>query len=733
MQPLVLLACLLLLPVHGFLNKHIPRPKGNSQPITEATQEFSGKRWAGLGVDPLSHPAHGVARTPAMGFNSYDSYDWMMTEGELFHSAEVMRDRLLPSGYNTITLDWYWYRDGRAGQRCPGCLEKTGLPTNRTHQLYYNEHGFFYPDPIRFPSTASTKSWKPIVDRLAEMGIKLGLHLMPGVTRFAVDAGLSVPGMPDVPIADIVDYSRSPRGGIICANCTFYKLDMKKRGAQHWYDACISQLADAGIRYIKLDFIPAEADSDNIQAVAAAIKKTGAPIEFNVHGVSSPKTAAKIGPYCNSYRITSDVHDNWHSIEVGLKISQVYAEHHLEGAPGLNGFSWPDHDMLPLGLQKPKLRPQPKLKVGDGREVGRPSDNLLTADEQQFLMTLWGMTRSPLIYGGRLDNMSDATVALLTKPEIIALNRDATAAPWPLRKTPPSQGWIAGARAYKHSRRRRFAGLGYALEPCDPNDSRQRWNMSRLSTKETSGGVSQEGEEAFAGTASEEAVQLHFDFSKQNPAAPNVCIRLMVWNHNCSNTGINNMDLMDCKVNHCDGRSILWKLPASSSASSAGSRSRRGQITSDLTGGCLTANWKEGKHIAVEPCKKEKAPGQTWLVQEVTAAPPGESIQGLVTIEETTSGRCLAESSPLEIANTWVGQVQEVLFVAFFNVGAEAASMGATFEDLRLGKNEGCFARNVWLEHDLGLLQDGIMIPNIPSHGVALIELRDCTPKRVRS
>ena len=56
--------------------------------------------------------------------------------------------------------------------------------------------------------------------------------------------------------------------------------------------------------------------------------------------------------------------------------------------------------MLPLGYQKPPNgSPWPRA-------------NGLTTLEQQTLMTLWAITRAPLIYGGRLDNMTKQTVQL---------------------------------------------------------------------------------------------------------------------------------------------------------------------------------------------------------------------------------------------------------------------------------------------------------------------------------
>ena len=219
-----------------------------------------------------------------------------MNEAQLFSSAEAMASRLLSSGFDTVVLDWYWYRDGR---QLNHTLPKTGLPTNQSCQIYFDGGGRMYPDPIRFPSTASTRSWAPITRKLAAMGIKLGLHLMPGVAKLAVEAGLTVPGRPDVRLADIVDYSRMSHGGAICPGCNFYQLNMSKDGAQDWYDAYYAQLAEWQIGFVKADFLPAETDHDNIQAMARAIRKSGGAITLSIHGVSSAEEAAAIGPFVN--------------------------------------------------------------------------------------------------------------------------------------------------------------------------------------------------------------------------------------------------------------------------------------------------------------------------------------------------------------------------------------------------------------------------------------------------
>jgi hypothetical protein len=58
-----------------------------------------------------------------------------------------------------------------------------------------------------------------------------------------------------------------------------------------------------------------------------------------------------------------------------------------------------------------------------GRLALGARDTKFTPDEQQTLMTLWGIARSPLIMGGDLRHLDEKTLALLTNPEVLAVNQ----------------------------------------------------------------------------------------------------------------------------------------------------------------------------------------------------------------------------------------------------------------------------------------------------------------------
>jgi len=65
-----------------------------------------------------------------------------------------------------------------------------------------------------------------------------------------------------------------------------------------------------------------------------------------------------------------------------------------------------------------------KLRITD--KNGAPKKTRFTQDEQQTLMTLWSMFRSPLIFGGDLPSLDSATLALLTNREVLEIDQNSS-------------------------------------------------------------------------------------------------------------------------------------------------------------------------------------------------------------------------------------------------------------------------------------------------------------------
>ena len=498
---------------------------------------------------------------------------------------------------------------------------------------------------------------------------------------------------------------------------------------------------------------------------------------LSVHGVSSPAEAAKMGRYMNMYRVTTDVHDNWNALKTAFAASTTYASVGLEGAAGLQGKSWVDHDMLALGYQKP----------ANGSPY--PSANGLTPSEQRILMTLWGMTRSPLIYGGRMDNITDETVALLSNAEVLLVNQNATAPPRPVlhlaeqqqHRQRRDQGDPQGDPQGGHplQRHRRYQGLGYTMVPCNAADIKQQWNTTGLSltTQHRSDDGTHGGASAGAGAgagADAGAVNLHKTYSK-NGTLQEVCMRLMVMHSDCTNMNYTSMDLMDCSVSHCNGTSIKWTLPTTSTGTGVGTGMNtgtgvgiststsastnvgggeggsstttdgaRGPITNALTSHCLSVD-TDGK-LSTEPCTGDA--GQVWNVKpaqaSAQASPAGGAASSdggsMITIQDASSGLCLAENvpTPVDSAYVWVAEAGGRYFVGLFNADDWTKTMNVSFALLGLqaqaqarqepsagGSVQQCTGRDVWKDADLGTIRTSLSA-TIPQHDVAFVELSDC-------
>ena len=184
---------------------------------------------------------------------------------------------------------------------------------------------------------------------------------------------------------------------------------------QAWYDSLLAQYAGWGVDFLKVDCISSHPYKlDEIRMIHRAIAKTGRPILLSLSpGPTSPGVVKEIEPYAQMWRISDDVWDVWRSPNEFPR--NVYDQFVLAAswAPYASPGTWPDADMLPLGY----LGPEP----GEGKA----RDSRLTHDEQQSLLTLWSMMRSPLIVGANLTRLDDWTSTLLTNRDVLEVDQNA--------------------------------------------------------------------------------------------------------------------------------------------------------------------------------------------------------------------------------------------------------------------------------------------------------------------
>ncbi|GAA3294339.1 hypothetical protein GCM10020295_18620 [Streptomyces cinereospinus] len=212
---------------------------------------------------------NGLARTPPMGFNN-----WNTTAcGPQFNEAMIkgiadtfVSQGLKAAGYNYVNLDDCW-----------------ALPTR-------DAAGNLVPDPVRFPNGI-----KAVADYVHSKGLKFGIYSSAG-TKTCADNGF--PGS--------LGHERQD-----AALWASWGVDYLK------YDNCNNTGVDAETRY---------------KAMGDALKATGRPILYSIceWGVNRPwNWAPAIG---NAWRTTGDINDTWAKMLENTHENQPRAQYAKPGA-----------------------------------------------------------------------------------------------------------------------------------------------------------------------------------------------------------------------------------------------------------------------------------------------------------------------------------------------------------------------------------------------------------------
>jgi len=328
-----------------------------------------------------------------MGWNSWDSYGTTVREENIKANADWMADHLAKYGWKYIVVDIQWYEPNAQGYDY-----KPGAP------LTMDEFGRLMPAVNRFPSSANGAGFKPLGDYVHSKGLKFGIHIMRGIPRQAVEKNLPIKGTP-YRAADVADKENGCRW-----NPDMWGVDTTKPGSQAYYDSIADLYASWGVDFIKADdmgshlYQPAE-----MKALSLAIRKTQREIVLSISPGPAPLSEAEFfEKYAQMWRISDDFWDDW-------KLLRQHFDYARDWAPfvGKNN-TWPDADMLPFG----------KLRVTTAEGGGAPSK--FTPDEQQTVMTLWSIFRSPLIFGGDLPSNDAATTGLITNEEVLDVNQHSS-------------------------------------------------------------------------------------------------------------------------------------------------------------------------------------------------------------------------------------------------------------------------------------------------------------------
>ncbi|MFF0723973.1 NPCBM/NEW2 domain-containing protein [Streptomyces sp. NPDC004134] len=247
-------------------------PTGAQTQSATAAAKPAARPGAQPAVQPGAQPAvrlpDGLAKTPPMGFNNWNSthcraeFDHEMVKG----IADIFVERgLKDAGYEYVNLDDCW-----------------ALPQR-------DANGKLVPDPVRFPDGI-----KAVADYVHSKGLKIGIYTSAG-TKTCNSAGF--PGALGHEESDAMQFAE-------------WGIDYLK------YDNCNNQGVDAIQRYTKMR-----------DALKAASETTGRPIVYSIceWGQNKPwEWAADVG---HLWRTTGDISDNWSSMLGIMKQNLPLAEY----------------------------------------------------------------------------------------------------------------------------------------------------------------------------------------------------------------------------------------------------------------------------------------------------------------------------------------------------------------------------------------------------------------------
>ncbi len=332
---------------------------------------------------------NGLAATPPMGWNSWDCFGPTVREDEVKANADYMAKHLLKYGWDTIVVDIQWYEPN---------AKSHGYRPNA--ELITDEYGRLLPALNRFPSAANSAGFKPLADYVHGLGLKFGIHILRGIPRQAVRQNLAILNS-SYRAAEVADTaSVSPWID------DMYGLDMSKPGAQDYYNSILELYASWDVDFIKCDDILFPYHEAEITGLHNAVAQVKRPIVVSL----SPGTRMTTDHYphlqqtCELFRISDDFWDRWIDLKEQFANCAKWAAYTSPGC-------WADADMLPLG------------HIGIRAERGANRQSLFTHDEQVTLMTLWVISRSPLMFGGHLPDNDEFTLSLLTNDEVLNVMR----------------------------------------------------------------------------------------------------------------------------------------------------------------------------------------------------------------------------------------------------------------------------------------------------------------------
>jgi hypothetical protein len=346
---------------------------------------------------------------PPMGWNSYDCYNFNVTEKQFMENAHYLAN-LKKYGWEYCIVDFIWWIPYVA--KSPYDCNQYG----NWNKGNIDQYGRFMPDTSRFPSAKGGKGFKALCDSVHNLGLKFGLHLMRGVPRMAARSKLPIYGYPGHTCADAVDTTSK------CAWMDWMWGAKNDSAGQKYITSMISLCNDWGVDYVKVDDLSAGQygyHGPEVIMYGKAIAEQPREIVFSTSPGATPlNQAANVSQWANMWRLVNDFWDvdysgnkNWNDLINAYNVSESWRGTSLKWGEGF----WPDVDMLPFGhlaLCGPVWNPRYSLST-------------LSKGEHRLILLLWCINNGPLMYGGNMpDNKNDPFYdSLMTNTDALFVNK----------------------------------------------------------------------------------------------------------------------------------------------------------------------------------------------------------------------------------------------------------------------------------------------------------------------
>ncbi|MCG8698804.1 MAG: glycoside hydrolase family 27 protein [Bacteroidales bacterium] len=347
-----------------------------------------------LFIIPLTAQHDTLAKTPPMGWNSYDCYGAAVNEAEVKANADVMANLLKDFGYEYIVVDYCW------SFPYIGALDNPPQTKDFKPQLNMDAYGRLLPAVDRFPSSADGKGFKPLADYVHSKGLKFGIHIMRGIPRQATAWNTPIIGTNSkaAHIAEKFDTCRWLNH--------MYGIDISREGAQEYYNSLFKLYAEWEVDFVKIDDVLTPFHEEEIEAYYKAMKNCGRPMIISTsYGGDTPIEKAEfLKQNCHMWRISSDFWDDWGKLKAQFEKCHKWQEY-------IGAGHWPDADMIPIGrlCRRGPIPPE--------------RDSRFTFNEKQTLMSLWCISRSPLMIGGDLTMLYRKDMQLFRNKALLNINQ----------------------------------------------------------------------------------------------------------------------------------------------------------------------------------------------------------------------------------------------------------------------------------------------------------------------